>query len=161
MKIKVINTSPNVLPSYAKSGDSGMDLRADFSRGVNEDFMWGCAFDEKRQVLVMFSGGRCLVPTGLFTSFPPGYEIQVRSRSGLALKNGIQVLNSPGTIDSGFRNEWGVILFNTSDDVFEIAQGDRIAQAVLTKVSLIEWDSVEILDESERNTTGFGDSGRK
>ena len=161
MKINVINRSSNELPKYAKQGDSGMDLRANFSNGLNEDLMWGSAFDEERQTLIVFSGGRVLVPTGLYTSFPPGYEIQVRPRSGLALKSGITVLNSPGTIDSGFRNEWGVILMNLSDEPFEIQQGDRIAQAVLTKVSLIDWEVVEELLESDRNKTGYGDSGIK
>lgn len=161
MKINVINRSSNELPKYAKQGDSGMDLRANFSNGLNEDLMWGSAFDEERQTLIVFSGGRVLVPTGLYTSFPPGYEIQVRPRSGLALKSGITVLNSPGTIDSGFRNEWGVILMNLSDEPFEIQQGDRIAQAVLTKVSLIDWEVVEELPESDRNKTGYGDSGIK
>lgn len=161
MKVNVINKSTNKLPEYAKAGDSGMDLRANFSNGLNEDLMWGCAFDDERKVLIMFSGGRCLVPTGLYTSFPPGYEVQVRPRSGLALKNGVTVVNAPGTIDSGYRNEWGVILMNLGDEPFEIQEGDRIAQAVLTKVSLIEWNEVESLDESDRGKTGYGDSGVK
>lgn len=161
MKVNIINKSANALPVYAKVGDSGMDLRADFSRGVNDKFFDGAAYDEERNVILIFSGGRCLVPTGLFTSFLAGYEIQIRGRSGLALKNGIMVLNSPGTIDSGYRNEIGVILFNTSDEVFEVAQGDRIAQAILTKVSLIEWNEVSDLDDSSRGKTGFGDSGIK
>ncbi len=161
MIIKVINKSSNELPEYAKQGDSGMDLRANFSNGLKEEFMWGAAFDKERETLLVFSGGRVLIPTGLYTSFPPGYEIQVRPRSGLALKNGVTVLNTPGTIDSGYRNEWGVILMNLSDDVFEIQHGDRIAQAVLTKVSLIEWDEVSSLDESDRGKTGYGDSGVK
>ena len=161
MKINVINKSSNELPKYAKQGDSGMDLRANFSNGLNEDLMWGSAFDEERQVLIVFSGGRVLVPTGLYTSFPPGYEIQVRSRSGLALKNGVFVSNGIGTIDSGYRSEIGVILTNLGDEPFEIQQGDRIAQAVLTKVSLIDWEVVEQLPESDRNKTGYGDSGIK
>lgn len=161
MKVNVINKSTNELPVYAKAGDSGVDVKADFSRGVSDKFMLGAAYDEERKVINLFSGGRLLVPTGLFTSFPPGYEIQVRPRSGLALKNGITVLNTPGTIDAGYRNELGVILFNSSDEVFEIAHGDRIAQLVLAKVSLIEWNEVESLDESDRGKSGFGDSGIK
>lgn len=100
MKVNVVNKSSNSLPVYAKAGDSGMDVMADFSRGVSEKFMHLGAYDEERQKILVFSGGRVLVPTGIFTSFPPGYEIQVRSRSGLALKQGVFVLNSPGTIDS-------------------------------------------------------------
>ena len=100
MKVNIINKSSNPLPIYAKSGDSGMDIMADFSRGVSDKYMHNAAYDEISKKILVFSGGRVLVPTGIFTSFPPGYEIQVRSRSGLALKNGVFVLNSPGTIDS-------------------------------------------------------------
>lgn len=160
MKVNIINKNPNGLPKYAKFGDSGMDLMADFSRGLNEDLMWGSAYDEERKKLLIFSGGRCLIPTGIYTSFPPGYEIQVRSRSGLALKSGVFVLNTPGTIDSGYISEIGVILFNASDEVFEVSQGDRIAQAVLAKVSLIEWNEVESLDETDRGEGGFGSTGK-
>jgi len=138
-----------------------MDLRANFSNGLAEDLMVGCAWDDVRKVLLVFSGGRCLVPTGIYTSFPPGYEIQIRSRSGLALKQGVFCLNSPGTCDSSYRGEIGVILMNLSDEVFEIAQGDRIAQAVLAKVSLIEWNTVEHLDETSRGKGGFGSSNIK
>ena len=160
MKVNIINKNLKGLPKYAKFGDSGMDLMADFSRGLNEDLMWGSAYDEKREKLLIFSGGRCLIPTGIYTSFPPGYEIQVRSRSGLALKSGVFVLNTPGTVDSCYRNEIGVILFNASDEVFEVSQGDRIAQAVLAKVSLIEWNEVESLDETDRGEGGFGHTGK-
>ena len=99
MEVKVINKSLNPLPVYAKDGDSGVDLRADFTN-LNEDLMFGAAYDDVRKVLIIFSGGRCIVPTGLNTSFPPGYEIQIRPRSGLAIKHGIMVVNSPGTIDA-------------------------------------------------------------
>ena len=160
MKVNIINKNPNGLPKYAKFGDSGMDLMADFSRGLNEDLMWGSAYDEERKKLLIFSGGRCLIPTGIYTSFPPGYEIQVRSRSGLALKSGVFVLNTPGTVDSCFRSQIGVILFNASDEVFEVSQGDRIAQAVLTKVSLIEWNEVDTLNETDRGKGGFGSTGK-
>ena len=161
MKIKIVNKSNNPLPTYAKAGDSGMDLRADFSRGVNEQHMYeAVAYDDIREVVLVFPGGRYLVPTGLFTSFPPGYEFQVRPRSGVALKEGVTVLNTPGTIDSNYRNEWGVIIMNLSSDVFEIAHGDRIAQGVLTKVSLVEWEEVEELDSTDRKG-GFGHTGVK
>lgn len=158
MKIKIVNKSNNLLPAYAKVGDSGMDLRADFTNGLNENFMFGTAFDEIRQTLLVFSGGRCLVPTGIYTSFPPGYEIQIRPRSGLSLKKGIHI--ALGTIDSCYRGELGVILTNFGDDVFEIQQGDKIAQAVLAKVSLIEWEEVEELDSTDRKG-GFGHTGVK
>ena len=160
MDVKVINKSQNPLPSYAKDGDSGMDLRANLEN-LNEDLMFGAAYDKEREVLMVFPGGRCIVPTGLYTSFPPGYEVQIRPRSGLAIKQGITVLNTPGTIDSGFRNEWGIIILNLGEEVFDIKQGDRIAQAVLARVSKIDWKEVEQLEESHRGLTGYGDSGVK
>jgi len=160
MKINVINKGSNKLPKYAKQGDSGMDLLANFSSGLNENLMWGAALDTDRNTLLVFSGGRVLIPTGLYTSFPPGYEIQVRPRSGLALKQGITVLNTPGTVDSCYRGEIGVVLMNLSDDVFEIQHGDKIAQAVLAKVSLIEWNEVEELDNSDRGEGGFGSTNK-
>jgi len=161
MKVNVINDSINELPVYAKAGDSGMDLRANFSHGLNESYMFGAAFDDIRKTLLVFSGGRVLIPTGLYTSFPPGYELQVRPRSGQALKFGVTVLNTPGTCDSCYRGELGVILINLSDEVFEIVQGDRIAQLVLAKVSLIEWNVVEHLDETSRGKGGFNSTGIK
>lgn len=100
MKVQVINKSNNSLPEYAKEGDAGMDIRADFSMGVNTDFMSFADFDDERQVIIIFPGGRALVPTNLFTAIPKGYEVQIRPRSGLALKYGVTVLNTPGTIDA-------------------------------------------------------------
>ena len=161
MKVNVINDSVNELPKYAKQGDSGMDLRANFSDGYDEDLAFRCAWDDVSEVLRMFPGGRCAIPIGLYTSFPPGYEIQVRSRSGLAIKYGVKVINSPGTIDSCFRGQWCVLLENSGEDEFEVKQGDRIAQAVLAKVSLIEWNEVENLEASDRGVGGFGHSGVK
>lgn len=161
MKVQIVNKSTNPLPKYAKPGDAGMDLMADFSQGINDKFLYNAAFDEVRNVLIIFSGGRALVPTNIYTAIPEGYEMQIRSRSGLALKEGVFVLNSPGTIDPGYRNAYGVVLMNLTDDVFEIEQGDRIAQAILHKFETIEWNQVETLDETERGLTGFGDSGVK
>jgi dUTP pyrophosphatase len=99
MKVQVINKSQNELPRYARSGDAGMDLKADFSKGLNEKFFFFSDFDEERQTLIIFSGGRALVPTNIHTAIPFGYEAQIRPRSGSALKEGITVLNTPGTID--------------------------------------------------------------
>lgn len=161
IKIDVINKSTNVLPAYAKPGDAGMDMMADFSQGINDDFLFGAAYDEIRNVLMIFSGGRALIPTGLYTAVPEGHELQIRPRSGLALKQGVTVLNTPGTIDSPYRGEIGVILINFSDDVFEVAQGDRIAQAVLNKFDTIEWNKVDVLPESERGLGGYGSTGVK
>lgn len=100
MKVEIINKSINPLPKYAKPGDAGVDLMADFSQGIKDDFLFNAAFDEVRNVLIIFSGGRALVPTNIYTAIPEGYEVQVRPRSGLALKQGVTVLNTPGTIDS-------------------------------------------------------------
>ena len=161
MKIQVVNNSINKLPEYANPGDAGMDLRADFSKGLNKDFFFFADFDEERNVLLIFPGGRALIPTNLHTSIPEGYEIQIRPRSGLALKSGITVLNSPGTIDANYRNSIGVILQNLGEEIFEVSQGDRIAQAVLNKFEPIEWESVLLLSETKRGLSGFGDSGIK
>lgn len=159
--VEVINRSKNPLPKYETPGAAGMDLTADFSNPIPEKFLFGAAFDEEREVLLIFSGGRALVPTNLFTAIPEGYEVQVRPRSGLALKQGVTVLNTPGTIDSDYRNSWGVIIMNLSDEVFEIAQGDRIAQAVLSKVDQINWKEVEELSSTDRGLGGFGSTGVK
>lgn len=160
MKVQVINKSPNTLPEYAKKGDAGMDLRADFSRGVNEDFLWGSAWDDTAKCLRIFPGGRALIPTGLHVSFPIGYEIQIRTRSGQALKQGLFILNSPGTIDCNYKNEVGVILMNLGLDDIEIYQGDRIAQAVLNKTEKIDWVEVDELQGEDRGG-GFGSTNIK
>lgn len=164
MKVAVINKSSNELPVYAKIGDAGLDLRADLF-GIQEKFLFNSEIvrreDNTIEGILINPGGRALIPTGLFGAIPMGYEIQVRPRSGLALKNGITVLNSPGTIDAGYRNEWGVILMNCGTEPFMVYQGDRIAQAVLAKVETIEWEPVEVLPESDRGGTGFGESGVK
>ena len=131
-----------ILPSYAHPGDAGMDVRS-----VEE--------------LVVEPGGRKLVRTGLVMMLPPGYEAQVRPRSGLALKNGVTVLNTPGTIDEGYRGEVGVILINLSQEPFTINDGERIAQMVIARHEQAVWEEVEVLDETERGAGGFGHSGVK
>lgn len=160
VKVEVINKSTNPLPEYATLQSAGMDLQADFSNGVSDKFFDGAAFDEERNTIVIFSGGRALIPTGLYTAIPEGYEVQIRPRSGLALKNGITVLNSPGTIDGDYRNGWGVILMNLSMTEFEVQHGDRIAQAVLSSYVQAEWVKVDTLSETERGLGGFGSTGK-
>lgn len=143
INVKVCNKSGQGLPRYAHPGDAGVDLYA--------------AEDQ-----VVHPNSTVIVKTGLHLAIPEGYELQIRSRSGLALKNGIFVLNSPGTVDSGFFNQIGVILYNIEKDIFHIKKGDRIAQAVLCPVFHIVWkevDTVEDLGESERNLGGFGSTG--
>ena len=142
MKIKVINKSNNPLPKYESSQAAGLDIRADIDHPI-----------------IISPMKRCLIPTNLYTSIPIGYEVQIRPRSGLALKKGITVLNTPGTIDADYRGNWGVILMNLGDEDFTVNPGDRIAQAILNKVEQIEWEEVESLDETERGQGGFNSTG--
>jgi dUTP pyrophosphatase len=131
------------LPSYSTSGSAGMDIRA----AVNED-------------IVLRAGEITLVPTNLSVEIPAGYEIQVRPRSGLAIKNGIGILNSPGTIDSDYRGEVKIILMNFSKEDFKISRGDRIAQIVLSKVYLADFEETNDLKDSQRGEGGFGHTGK-
>lgn len=142
MNIQVINKSKHPLPAYATEASAGMDLRANLS-----------------EPLTLRPLQRCLVPTGLYMALPKGYEAQVRPRSGLALKKGITVLNSPGTIDADYRGEVCVILINLSDEAFVIEDGERIAQMVIARHEQAVWHEVEILDETERSAGGFGHTG--
>ncbi len=144
MKIKIVNTSHHPLPEYATPLSAGVDLRANLDAPI------------KLQPLQ-----RCLVPTGLRIALPQGYEAQVRPRSGLALKRGITVLNTPGTIDADYRGEIGVILVNLSQDSFIINDGERIAQMVIAAHERAEFEQVSELDETERGEGGFGHSGVK
>lgn len=144
MIVKVINKSNNKLPEYATSMSAGFDLRANLEEPVT-----------------LKAGDRMLIGTGLFIALEPGYEAQVRPRSGLALKKGITVLNAPGTIDADYRGEIGVILYNTSKEDFVIEPGERIAQMVIAKYEQISWEQVEVLDETERGDGGYGHTGVK
>lgn len=142
MKVCVVNKSNHRLPEYSTPMSAGMDLKANISEPITLGPLQ-----------------RILIPTDLYMAIPEGYELQIRSRSGLALKSGIFCLNSPGTIDADYRGNVGVILANFSDTPFIINPGDRIAQAVLNKFEKIEWKEVTTLDETERGTGGFGHSG--
>lgn len=142
MIVKVINKSNNPLPEYSTPLSAGFDLRANLNN-----------------IEILKPGERKLVGTGLFIALEPGYEAQVRPRSGLALKKGITVLNAPGTVDADYRGEVGVILYNASNEDFEIVPGERIAQMVIAKYERIDWEQVETLDETERGAGGFGHSG--
>ncbi len=149
MKVQVINKSPNVLPTYETECSAGMDLRAWHGEGTTEE-----------DFVVLNPMERKLIHTGLYMALPKGWEAQIRPRSGLALKHGISIVNSPGTIDSDYRDEWGVILINFSDKPFKIMNGDRIAQVVFSKYEKAEFESVEVLDETDRKG-GFGSTGTK
>ena len=143
MIVDIVNISNNKLPKYETLLSAGMDLRAYLEEPI-----------------VLKPLQRTLVKTGLFISLKPGYEAQVRPRSGLALKKGISVLNSPGTIDADYRGEIGVILINLSDSDFKIDSGDRIAQMVIVKHETVSWKSVDKLDDSLRGDKGFGSTGK-
>ena len=158
MQVKVVNKGKNDLPKYAHKGDAGMDLMANFSHP--ETIMaHGGEWDEIRQKFILFSGGRAAIPTGLYVEIPKDCYIYVQPRSGLAIKSGVTVLNSPGLIDSNYRGEICVILVNVSDEPFEIKQGDRIAQAVLNKYQTIDWEVTTTLEQTDRGAGGFGSSG--
>jgi len=144
MKVQIINRSHHPLPQYATELSAGVDLRANIEAPVELRPM------ERR-----------LIPTGLFMALPPGFEAQVRPRSGLAIKHGITVLNTPGTIDADYRGEVCVILINLSDEPFVIADGERIAQMVIARHEQAEWEPMEVLSETERGAGGFGHSGTK
>ena len=142
MKVQIINKSKHQLPAYATIQSAGMDLRANLD-----------------QPITLAPMQRCLVPTGLYMALPIGFEAQVRPRSGLALKKGITVLNSPGTIDADYRGEVGVILINLSNEEFVIEDGERIAQMVIARYEQVEWEAVEALTDTERGAGGFGHTG--
>lgn len=144
MKVQIINKSHHALPQYATAQSAGMDLRANLDAPI-----------------VLKPLQRCLVPTGLFMALPEGFEAQVRPRSGLALKKGVTVLNTPGTIDADYRGEIGVILVNLSDQEFVIEDGERIAQMVISRYEQIAWEEVDVLSDTERGAGGFGHSGVK
>ena len=144
INIRIVNTSTNALPEYATTGSSGMDIRASL-----ED------------VIVMQPMARVLVPTGLYVEIPEGYEIQVRPRSGLAIKQGITCLNTPGTIDADYRGEIKIILINLSGEEQFIHPCDRIAQLVVQRVEKIQWEPVKQLEITGRNTGGFGHTGKQ
>ena len=144
MIVQIINKSNNKLPEYATSQSAGMDLRANIEESI-----------------ILAPLERKLIPTGLHIALPVGYEAQVRPRSGLALKHGITVLNTPGTIDADYRGDIGVILINLSNEPFEIKPGERIAQLVICSHEKVEWELVDTLDSTDRNDGGFGHSGTK
>ena len=140
VKVKIINKSSNPLPSYSTSSSAGMDLRANLSEPVTLKPL-----------------ERALIPTGIYIQLPQGYECQIRPRSGLALKHGISLVNTPGTID--YRGEIGVILINLANEPFVVNHGERICQMVVTNYSSVNWCEVESLEDSERGAGGFGHTG--
>lgn len=142
MVVKILNTSQNPLPEYETILSAGMDLRS-----------------SNEMPLIIKPMERCLVPTGIYIELPGGYEAQIRPRSGLAIKHGITVLNTPGTIDADYRGEVKVIMINLSDSEYIIRKGDRICQMVIQKCFRIQWKESESLDETDRGAGGFGHTG--
>ena len=143
MKVRIVNKSKHDLPQYATIASAGMDLRANLDEPITLKPLQ-----------------RTLIPTGLFIELPVGYEAQVRPRSGFAVKHGITVLNTPGTVDADYRGEIKVILVNLSDEAFEIQDGERVAQMIISAHVQAKWEEVEILNETERGAGGFGHTGR-
>ncbi|MFA6946724.1 MAG: dUTP diphosphatase [Pedobacter sp.] len=142
MNIRIINKSNHPLPAYETAASAGMDLRANLSGTI-----------------ILKPMERKLVPSGLFIELPVGFEAQIRPRSGLALKHGISILNSPGTIDADYRGEIKILLINFSDVDFEIRNGDRIAQMIISRHEQVSWEEVEILTETVRGSGGYGHTG--
>jgi len=143
MNVEIVNKSGNPNPSYKTEGSSGLDLRASLIKDI-----------------IIDPNERVAIPTGIYLQLPEILEAQIRPRSGLALKDGITVLNTPGTIDSDYRGEISVILINLSNKSFRISNGDRIAQIVITRVEKITWDNIQILQKTERGEGGFGSTGK-
>jgi dUTP pyrophosphatase len=144
LHVDIVNKSHHPLPAYATEGSAGMDVRAFLSSPVT-----------------LLPGERALIPTGLYIALPQGYECQIRPRSGLAIKHGISLVNSPGTVDADYRGEIGVIVINHSGEPFTINDGERICQMVIAAYSRVAWNRVESLDDTERGAGGFGHSGVK
>lgn len=142
-QVKIINNSTHPLPQYATVGSAGVDLYAHISQSITLDSL-----------------ERVLIPTGISIELPDGHEAQIRPRSGLALKHGISIVNSPGTIDTDFRGEIGIVLVNLSKEPFEIKPGERIAQMVIARYTQVEWQEVNTLSDTTRNTGGYGSTGR-
>ena len=161
MKIQVINLSNNKLPEYSTDLSAGMDLKVDFSRvsKSNPLKIYGDCDLENFNKLILYPGARVLIPTGLKIALPEEYEARIQPRSGLALKYGITVLNTPGCIDADYRGEIGVILINHGLSPFTIEHGDRIAQMIISKVEHVEFELVKELNDTKRNSGGFGSTG--
>jgi dUTP pyrophosphatase len=169
VEVKVFNKGYQTLPQYESLNSAGFDFKADFStKNFDSDFLGNKKFlfnNDTKELRLLANGGRVLIPTGLHIALPEGYELQVRPRSGLSLKHGISIVNSPGTIDQDFLGEIGVILINTDPEIdFIIKNGERIAQGVIKKCEQLEWNIVDTLDDlgdTVRGQGGFGHTGTK
>jgi len=144
MNIKIVNRSKHSLPDYSTEASAGMDIRANIDREI-----------------ILAPLERALIPTGLFIELPVGFEAQIRPRSGLAIRSGISVLNSPGTIDADYRGEIGIIIVNLSNEEYTVKDGERICQMIVAKHERVEWNEVDVLEETKRGEGGFGHTGRE
>jgi len=174
LEVRIFNAGKNDLPSYSKPNDAGFDIRTDLSKIKRaEDFMGNKRYifypavesSKEKACVILRPNGRILIPSNIHVNIPEGYEIEVRPRSGLAIKYGITIVNSPGTVDCGYLGGIGIILLNTdTENNFEIYDGDRIAQGILKEMIHCDWkevSTIEELGETERGHSGFGDSGIK
>lgn len=171
MKVQIYNNSNNKNPEYSTRTDAGCDIRADFSRITPDNPIkiygdGGTVYAGEGHPLTMLRlepGSRAIIPTGIYTAIPEGYEVQIRPRSGLAIKKGLNLINCVGTIDTGYRNEWGIPVVNQGFETVWIEDGERIAQAILNKFEKIEWENVRHLSDltGEDRGGGFGHSGTK
>lgn len=171
VKVQIYNNSNNSVPQYSNPTDAGADVRVDFSRvspenpikvfGEGEIIFAGEG--HPKALLRLEPGSRAILPTGIYTAIPEGYEVQLRPRSGLAIKKGLNLINCIGTIDTGYRNEWGIPVVNQGLETIWIEDGERVCQAVLNKYSTIEWENVNSLDKltGENRGGGFGHTGTK
>jgi dUTP pyrophosphatase len=164
MEVKIINKSNNPLPTYATEGSAGIDLKASFTQ-LDNDFK-GNNFERiidnnlNKNYILLHPNGRILIPTDLYMEIPKGYEFQVRSRSGIALKEGLIILNGIGTIDEDYRGNIGLILFNASNCTVKIKSGDKLGQGVLCKYEKIEFKEVTQLSDTDRGKNGYGSTGK-
>jgi dUTP pyrophosphatase len=166
MQVKIINESPFPNPFYSKDGDAGMDLKADLSafeqvKMIGEVFLSRKEETGQEDAILLYPDSRCIIPTNIFIQLPKGYEAQIRPRSGQSFKKGFTVANAPGTIDSNYTGNVGVILANNTKKVIRIEHGERIAQMVVTKHEVVEWENVSALGETNRGSGGFGHTGVK
>lgn len=159
MNIKIINKSCFDNPLYQTSGSAGMDLKADLTNSNDIKIIGKVTINSKE--LLLYPQSRVIIPTNLFIKLPEGYEAQIRPRSGQSFKKGFMVLNSPGTIDSDYTGNIGVIVANFTDSVIKIEHGERIAQMVISKYDTVNWVNVDVLDETDRKDGGFGSTGVK
>jgi len=159
MNVYIVNKSNNLIPKYQHEGDAGFDLMANLADNCGVEHLIKSEDGRIKNHVILGALSRRLIPTGIYVQLPSGYELQIRPRSGLSINYGLTILNAPGTIDCGYTGEIGIILFNSTNESFIINDGDRVAQAVLSKFETANFIETEELDKTSRGTAGFGSSG--